>query len=194
MSVRVLNERTADDPGSIRDADELPDDVHLNPFSGERLRIIEETPEICRFEVWAPPGSGVHEHVHEQLTETFEVLEGELWIAVDGEERVLADDEESTVPGGAAHEWKNVSNSEVHFVVSIRPGERIGDAFRDLFALAARGDTNTRGLGGFLQLVVLADEYPELGHPSNVPAPVFRGLVRVFATVGRLLGYRIRYD
>jgi mannose-6-phosphate isomerase-like protein (cupin superfamily) len=53
------------------------------------------------------------EHVHDNCSEHFEVLEGRLTFVVNEEERTLALGEQATVSPGAAHRWWYAGEGEV---------------------------------------------------------------------------------
>lgn len=76
----------------------------------------------------APPGSASTPHVHQELSEAFYVMEGELefkhgdsWIVGGPGTFVPA-------PQGVQHAWRNVSSADARFLVVFSPGVPVGSS------------------------------------------------------------------
>ena len=62
-----------------------------NPRSGERVEFVSETSEaLTMLTTWTRPGHRAAEHIHPNMEERFEVLEGRAAFRVDGIEIVAA--------------------------------------------------------------------------------------------------------
>jgi hypothetical protein len=66
--------------------------------------------------------------------------------------------------------------------------------FETLFGLAADGKVNAKGLPNPLQMMVLARAYRREVQPAPPLSRIVGPLSIVLAPVGRLLGYRARYE
>ena len=64
-----------------------------------------------------PPGIGEVRHRHARARQFFYVLDGAAVIEVDGTRHAVAAGQGLHVPPGAAHQFRNESASDVHFLV-----------------------------------------------------------------------------
>lgn len=64
-----------------------------------------------------PPGAAEIRHRHARARQFFYVLEGAALIEVDGVRHALAAGQGLHVPPGAAHQFRNESPADVHFLV-----------------------------------------------------------------------------
>jgi quercetin dioxygenase-like cupin family protein len=173
-------------------------DVIDNPVTGETITFLQTARdtrgERLQFELLARPGGApVAAHRHPRQTERFEVLEGTLWIRVEGQERSLSQGEEITVPVGAPHFWKNPTDAPLRVRIEFMPALRWEELFETMFALARDGKTDRQGRTNPLQAAVIFNEFHEEAAPVTL---VDRGLFATFpllARVGRALGYRPTY-
>lgn len=83
----------------------------------------------------APGKTGPGEHVHEQETESFRVLEGVLTIWIDGKRGDYGPGMEVAVPPGVRHRFKNFGKIPAVAEVSL-DGPRMEDMFIPLASLA----------------------------------------------------------
>jgi mannose-6-phosphate isomerase-like protein (cupin superfamily) len=65
----------------------------------------------------APPGAGEVRHRHVRARQFFYVLDGAAVIEVDGIRHALAAGQGLHIPPGAAHQFRNESAGDVHFLV-----------------------------------------------------------------------------
>ena len=134
-----------------------------------------------------PKTGGTPVHVHPHATESYEVLEGRLDVYVDGEWRTLQPGDRVTVDAGVPHTFRNAS-SEVTRVYNVhRPAMRFGEYFHRLDKLANSGVISSARMTpkAILHLSILMTSYPGEIRPIRPPLAI----MRVLATVGRLLGY-----
>ncbi len=83
------------------------------------LSIIEE----C-----VPPGQSEKRHFHETSRQFFYILQGEAVLEIEGSEFKLQAQQGIEVPPKAAHQFRNLSDSEVRFLVISMPkaqGDRV---------------------------------------------------------------------
>jgi quercetin dioxygenase-like cupin family protein len=178
-------------------------DVIENPITGERITFLKTTQEtngeLLRFEYVLPPGFTIPEHVHPHQEERHEVLSGALRGRVGGQQRDYGEGERVVGPAGVPHAWQNPSSEEeLRFISELRPPLVFETLLETSFGLARDGKTTKQGIPkNPLQLAVLVDEIRGTFYSSRVPIAVqeaFLALFSVLASVGRLLGYRARYE
>lgn len=68
-----------------------------------------------------PPGASERRHRHARARQFFYVLEGSAVIEIDGARHVLETGQGVHVPPGAAHQFRNESSADVHFLVVSSP-------------------------------------------------------------------------
>jgi quercetin dioxygenase-like cupin family protein len=136
-----------------------------------------------------PPGSvAPPPHTHPGLTESYEVLEGELDVMVDGDWRTLAAGESASVPPDTDHTFKNRSGAVVRARNVHRPPARFEDYIEHISRLLdARGITGKKDPRVPIYLSMVMLEYPDTLAPSK--APVRIGM-KAMAGIGRLLRMR----
>lgn len=174
-------------------------DVIENPVTGERI-VFHQTSretngEAVVFETFVQPNGFVAAaHVHPKQEERFEIVSGTLRLNVDGEEIVAGPGERITIRAGRPHRFSNAGDDEVRFRCEVRPALQFEQLLETMFALAADGKTNKKGMPNLLRLAVIARAHFDVVRLPFPPAPVQRlGLV-LGAPVGRLVGYGPTYD
>jgi quercetin dioxygenase-like cupin family protein len=169
-----------------------------NPVIGDRVVFRQTTVEtagaLLEFDMFVRPGAaGPPEHVHPHSEERFEVLRGTLRARVAGVERTVSAGEALTVSAGTLHTWWNVGAEEVAVRVQLTPAGRMEMFLETIYALAAAGRTNRKGVPHFLQLAVFAPAYFDTNHIVRPPMAIQRVVFGVVAPLARLLGYRPDY-
>lgn len=125
--------------------------IHENPVIGNRI----EFTELCEetggkrtvAEVTIDPGRSVPLHYHNEFSEYYEVLEGELGIQTGKKFHTLRKGDYLLIPVRENHRYFNNSSEKVRFKVVIQPGN-IGYQLliSVLNGLARDGKVNKRGL------------------------------------------------
>jgi len=151
---------------------------------GELLRILYavEEPE-------AKPAIPLH--IHLQLVERFEIIDGTLGVVLDGGRRLMVKGEGIQIPPRTPHTFWNAGEGEVRFLTDVRPAGQLQTYWETVFGLAEDGRVGKKGAPNLLQLAVvspMADSYT-----PHVPVPVTKLLIAVLGGIGRLLGYKARY-
>jgi quercetin dioxygenase-like cupin family protein len=101
------------------------DGVIENPRSGEQVEFVSETAEaLTMLTTWTRPGHRAAEHVHPNMEERFEVLQGRAAFRVDGIEVVATDGEIVVAPPGSRHLAWNPTDAPVRLKIEMRPGLR----------------------------------------------------------------------
>jgi mannose-6-phosphate isomerase-like protein (cupin superfamily) len=174
-------------------------DTIENPVTGERI-VFHQTSretngEAVVFETFVQPNGFVAAaHVHPKQEERFEIVSGTLGLRVGGEEIVAGPDETLTVPAGAPHRFWNAGDDEVRFRCDVRPALQFEQLLETMFALAADGKTNKKGLPNPLRLAVIARAHFDVVRLPFPPAFVQRLGLAFGAPIGRLVGYAPTYD
>jgi quercetin dioxygenase-like cupin family protein len=174
----------------IRNGDRLE-----NPVTGEVMifhRTSRETGgQVVLVETIVRPGGFVAaRHVHPYQTERFEVLEGELGLGVGDREIVAGPGDVATVQPGTAHRFWNPGEGEARFLCEVRPALEFESLIETMFALAAEGKTNRRGMPNPLRLAVIARSHFDTVRLPFPPAWFQRAALAIGAMFGSLLGYR----
>lgn len=165
-----------------------------NPVIGDRIvfrRTTADTAgELLEFDLFARPGAqGPPEHIHPRAAERFEVMQGTLRARVAGVEHTVEAGQSLMVPSGTLHTWWNSGTVEVQVRVQLTPAGRNETFLETIYALAASGRTNAKGVPGFLQLSVFAPSYFDTNHIVQPPLFVQRIVFGIIAPFARLLGY-----
>lgn len=133
-----------------------------------------------------PPGSvSPPPHIHADLTEEYEVIEGAFEVMVGTDWRTLAPGESASVPPGALHTFRNRSGETVRVRNVHRPPARFEDYIEHIHRL-----TEARGIKGAkdprlpIYLSMLMLEYPETLAPGRTRE---RLILKALAGLGRLL-------
>jgi quercetin dioxygenase-like cupin family protein len=169
-------------------------DVIEIPSTGERFefrkRAKETNGELLEIEFhvkeFSPP-----RHVHTRVEERVEVISGSARVHVGGKDWTAGPGETVIFPAGVGHTFQAVGEEMLHFRCEIIPGE-MESCFETIFGLYRDGKSNKHGQPNLLQSVILAKEYGIYlpGPPSALQQPA----VTVLAAIGRLLGYRPKYE
>ncbi len=165
-----------------------------NPVTGERI-VFRQTSrdtggEAVVIETYVEPSGFVAAaHVHPAQEERFQVLRGSVGFRVGRRKLTAGPGDRITVPAGAAHRFWNAGDETAHFVCEIRPALQFESLIETMFALAADGRCNRRGMPNPLRLAVIANAYFDTVRLPFPPAAIQKlGLV-LGAPLGRLLGY-----
>lgn len=167
--------------------------------SGERLifrkTASETNGELLEMEATYNPNSARPPlHYHPFQEEQFRVLSGQFRVMVDDEEHVFEAGDEFTVPANTPHWMHNISDEEGRLHWEIRPAMKSQDFFATMWGLAADGKTGDDGVPNFLQLVVILRAYRDEFRASKPPYWLQRILFALLSPIGRLRGYRPKYE
>jgi quercetin dioxygenase-like cupin family protein len=115
-----------------------------NPLTGERIRFLRTAAdtggELLEMEsVWTRSGRRTLAHVHPEMEETWEVIEGEARFMVGGEERAAGPGEVVVAAPGTPHVGWNPTAAEVRLRITMRPPLRWEEFVERLFELARKG-------------------------------------------------------
>jgi len=104
-------------------------DTVENRATGEQVTFLttaaETGGELLVVELlWPRPGHRAPEHVHPEMEERYEVVEGRAAFRIDGDERSAEAGEVVTVPPGTRHLAWNPTDAPVRLRVEFRPALR----------------------------------------------------------------------
>ena len=173
------------------------DTIH-NPVTGERVTFLATSADtdgeaVVIETVVQPDGCVAAAHVHPSQSERFAVKSGKLGLKVGGEKRTLGPGQWLTVEPGTSHRFWNDGDEPVTFVCEIRPALRFESLLETMFALAADGKTNRKGMPNLLRLAVIADAHFDTVRLPFPPAWAQRAGLVLAAPLGRLLGFEPTY-
>jgi quercetin dioxygenase-like cupin family protein len=173
------------------------DTIH-NPVTGERI-VFRQTSretngEAVVIETFVQPNGFVAAaHVHPSQEERFEVLRGSVGFKVGRKKLVAGPGRRLTVPAGTPHRFWNAGDEEAHFVCEVRPALQFEALLETMFALAADGKTNRKGMPNPFRLAVIANAHFDTVRLPFPPALVQRIGLALGAPLGRALGYKPVY-
>lgn len=173
-------------------------DTIENPVTGERI-IFRQTSRDTKGEAVVieafvqPEGAVAAAHVHPSQEERFEVLHGSVGFKVGGKKLVAGPGERLTIPAGITHKFWNAGDDEAHFVCEVRPALQFERLLETMFALAADGKTNRKGMPNPLRLAVIAHAHFDTVRLPFPPAWMQQLGLALGAPLGRILGYEATY-
>lgn len=137
-----------------------------NAVTGERIEFLRTAADtggelLELADTWTRRGHRTREHVHPGMEERFEVLEGTAAFRIAGAERTAGPGDVVVVPAGTPHLARNPADEPVRLRVQFRPALRWQAFVEHLFALAAEGRVDERGVPEPAELVRLMREYAD---------------------------------
>ncbi len=170
-----------------------------NPITGERVvfrrTAADANGEAVVVEVFVEPhGSVAASHVHPGQQELFEVLSGSLELQLGRETVMAGPGDHVVVPAGTPHTFRNAGDETAHFLCEVQPAFRFESLLETMFALAADGKTNGKGMPNPFRLAVIARAHFDTVRLPFPPAWLQRLALAFGAPFGRLLGYAATYE
>ena len=173
-------------------------DTIENPVTGERITFLATSTDtdgdaVVIETVVQPDGFVAAAHVHPSQSERFAVAAGQLGLKVGRKKMTLGPGEVAMVEAGTAHRFWNAGEEQVRFVCEVRPALQFESLLETMFALAADGKTNRKGMPNPLRLAVIARAHFDVVRLPFPPAVVQRAGLALGAPVGKVLGHRSTY-
>jgi mannose-6-phosphate isomerase-like protein (cupin superfamily) len=173
-------------------------DTIENTATGERLTFLATSADtdgeaVVVETVVQPDGAVAAAHVHPAQSERFAVAEGTLRMKVGREQLTLGPGEVAIVEPGTAHRFWNAGDQPVRFVCEIRPALQFESLVETMFALAADGKTNRKGMPNPFRLAVIAEGHFDTVRLPFPPAWAQAAGLALGAPLGRALGYEATY-
>jgi len=171
-----------------------------SPQTGERL-IFRSTADssngqLFRAELIVKPGPYVvRAHIHPSQEESFVVLEGAYGYKIGDRTGVAQPGDTLVCPVGVPHSQWNAGNGILRIYYEHRPALTSAEIFFETqFGLSRDGKLSPNGDINLLQGAVLLQEVGDFIRPSSPPIAVQNTLFPVLAAIGRIRGYRARYQ
>ena len=170
------------------------DDVTEIPRTGEKLVFLrrprDTQGEVLEMEFFVREFALVaaRSHIHTKSEERLEVIAGTARVRTGRTEQIMGPGEAVVIPPGLAHSILGEPEKFLHFRLQMRPPMKTETMFETLIGIHRDG----KSLTNVLQQMVLANEHTTyLGRP---PIWLQKPTIAVGAAIGRLLGYRARYE
>ncbi len=179
-----------------------PNRVIENPIVKDKVTFIklasETNNELTWIEVELGPNGSNELHYHDKFTETFEPIEGDLGMTLNGKELVLTKGNSITVPLYALHRFYNSSDLPIRFYVKLQPASRNFEEFLQImYGLAREGKTNKNALPTNPLIIgavgLLGETFPPKRHWLSRLAFIFRWLGKYAERRGVLSDLRKKY-
>jgi quercetin dioxygenase-like cupin family protein len=172
-------------------------EVIENSRTGQRMVFLETGAEnggeLLRIECFNPPtGVDEPEHIHPGQASVAQVLSGALRFNVDGAAHEITAGETQTIAAGVPHYFGNHCGEEAHWIQEFRPALHTDEFFEALFALAARGELNERGMPSLLQLALSVPAFSEEIRVTHPPWAIQKILFALLGPIARLRGLTAR--
>jgi quercetin dioxygenase-like cupin family protein len=173
-------------------------DTIENPITGERMTFRKTSADtggeaVVVEVVVQPNGAVAAAHVHPSQEERFQVLRGSLGFRLGRKKLVAGPGQRVTVPAGTAHKFWNAGDDEAHFICEVRPALQFEQLLETMFALAADGKCNRKGMPNPLRLAVIAHEHFDTVQLPFPPAVLQKVALALGAPIGRILGFEPVY-
>ncbi len=174
-------------------------DILDNPVTGETIHFVKTSADTGGAYVLIdvlvqPSGFVAAAHVHPYQTEVFEILEGEITFKAGGKTFTAAAGEVVEVTPGMSHKFWNAGDAPARFRCEVRPALQFEQLIETMFALAADGKTNRKGMPNPFRLAVIAKAHFADVRLPFPPAWLQRAGLATGAPLGRLLGYKPTYE
>jgi mannose-6-phosphate isomerase-like protein (cupin superfamily) len=144
-----------------------------NPVTEERIVFLRtsadtdgELLELDDF--WSRSDHCVAEHIHPEMEERWEVIDGTVRFQVAGVDQTAGSGDVVVAPAGTTHASWNVGDGPAHLRIQMRPALRWEDFVVSLFAAARDGRTDDQGVPEpALMLELLREFHRELSPPPS---------------------------
>ena len=170
------------------------DDVTEIPRTGEKLVFLrrprDTQGEVLEMEFFVREFALVaaRSHIHTKSEERLEVIAGTARVRTGRTEQIMGPGEAVVIPPGLAHSILSEPEKFLHFRLQMRPPMKTETMFETVIGLHRDG----RNFRNLLQTAVLAKENET--YLAGLPIWFQKPVVAIAAAIGRLLGFRARYD
>ena len=159
--------------------------MFFNPAINDTATFIETCEEskdaYTLLEIQLYKSDGPPVHYHDAFSETFEVVEGTLYLQVGKEHKILKSGEAVLVPKGMPHKFYNITDDKVVFRITLHPGHVGMENFiKIIYSLAQDGLTDKKGkpktFAHLASILVMSDS--NATGATSLLAPVIRMVAR----------------
>ena len=164
---------------------------------GTRLEITKRDGPLMSFERrYAPDTGRADPHYHLDFTQTWEALEGEGMIEVDGDQRPFVKGHRIPLEPGTRHRdpW-NPGDGRLVVRGTFDPSTAFIEGYAEAWAHhMADGTTNRQDEMPLMQILVIAKETGGKSYRAGVPRALQALTLPLVAAIARMRGYRAPYD
>jgi mannose-6-phosphate isomerase-like protein (cupin superfamily) len=169
-------------------------EVIRNPATGETVTFLvtasDSDGKLLQLDMTAEKSSAPT-HVHPKITERWDLRAGRVHFQVGNEVRLLDAPAQLEIPAGTPHRFW--SDGPIHTIVDYKPAGGFEGFLETIYALAAAGKTNKKGMPNILRSAVIGHAHLDDYALPFPPVGVQRVLFGLLAPLGRALGYSARY-
>lgn len=174
----------------------MNDRIIENPAMSERIEFITTAAEtngasLEFYQTLFKPKSGlIKEHVHFNIDETFEIVEGTATYSLNKIPGTAARGEVVFIPRGIRHiNPYNEHNEKLVVKRTLYPDGGLEIFYRKLYQLAREGKLNRKGEPNLLQISVIAKNNLTQTYFTFLPVSIQKIVFSIFGNIGEWLGY-----
>ena len=171
-------------------------DIIENPVTHEQIRFLTTSEDsdgkLLKIEFTCKVGAqGPPEHIHPHQSETFEIINGNAGILLNGKEQFLTTGQKVTVPANAPHRFWNAGDNELLMTAEFKPALRTEFFLESVFSIAKQGKANKTGTPrNLFQFGAILNEYYGETFILGPPIIAQKFLAKVIGGLGKLIGYK----
>lgn len=169
-----------------------------NPVSGQSIRFLQTGSDtggaLLEMESsFAPRSLEPVSHYHPEQRETFTVLQGSIYVRINGTVKELKAGEQLNIKPNTAHSMWNPSATTAVVNWKVQPALSTEYFLETGMGLAAAGKVNAKGLPPVLQTALLLRKYKNVFRLAKPPYFLQRMVFGALAPVARVTGYKAVY-
>ncbi len=171
--------------------------MYTNPRTGAWMRQLDSVAGNMSLERLMKPHSGKADaHVHLDFDERYEILEGTATVELAGRRIEAPAGETVEVPRGTPHRNPyNPTGEDLRLRQTVSPGSEFAECFISSLGHHMEQDTvNDQGEFPDLQLFVVLRATRARSYLAGPPVGLQKPVIAAAAVLGRLRGYKPRYD
>jgi quercetin dioxygenase-like cupin family protein len=174
-------------------------DSIVNKRTGQRMTFLQTWAETngtqLQIECFSPVTTQREpEHIHPYQENRFRLLSGQLSFSISGKEEIAKAGDTISIPKNVPHHFWNSGTIEAHYIQEFYPALRIDQLFQTFFALARDGKLNQKGAPNIFRTSVILLAHEKEIRLTSPAWPVQKFVFKLFAPIGRLLGYKEKYE
>lgn len=133
-------------------------------------------------------------HYHPFQSEDFIVLEGELTVKIDGEQKILKPGHHVYIPANVVHAMWNDSKTKTIVNWKVRPALQTEYLLETSCGLAMDNKTNNNGVPNLMQLAIMMNTFSQVFRLAKPPYFIQKILFGLIAPLAHAFGYRSTYS
>jgi quercetin dioxygenase-like cupin family protein len=169
-----------------------------NARTGQRMIFLKTWAETngtqLQIECFSPVTSAREpEHIHPYQENRFKILSGELSFSINGKEITAYAGEVVSIPKYTPHHFWNSGKTEAHYIQEFSPALKIDSLFETFFALARDGKLNKNGAPNIFRASLIMLEHEKEIRLAKPAWAIQKIVFKLFAPIGKLIGYKSHY-